>query len=227
MKKTPEMPWMEKVNIELREKVQHVNEFTITENKVVAEIRKRKNWTARSIDGIQNYWWKRFQTAQKALTRAFERMKNDYDMILVWWPTGRTVQIPKTKDLSDEQKYRPITCLNTSYKIMTGLVGKYMRKHALENNIWDEGQLEAVEGVLGTVDQLIIDNCIMEEVKTYHRNLAVAFYDYQKDYDKVHHDWMVRVYEWIDIPAAVISLLRELMNKWKTKLELWKDGESM
>ena len=174
---------MEKVKIELREKVQNVNEFTITENKAVAEIRKRKNWAAPGIDGIQNYWWKRFQTAQKALTRAFERMKNDYDMIPVWWPTGRTVQIPKTKDLSNEQKYHPITCLNTSYKIMTGLIGKFMRKHALENNIWDEGQLGAVEGVLGIVDQLIIDNCIMEEVKTYHRNLAVAFYDYQKAYD--------------------------------------------
>ena len=53
--KTPEMPWMEKVKVELREKVQNVNEFTVTENKVVAEIRKRKNWTAPGIDGIQNY----------------------------------------------------------------------------------------------------------------------------------------------------------------------------
>ena len=55
-----------------------------------------------------------------------------------------------------------------------------MREHARSNTIWDEGQLGAVEGVLGTVDQLIIDRCIMEEVKQYHRNLAVAFYDYKK-----------------------------------------------
>ena len=81
---TPEMPWIEKVKMELREKVQNVNEFTITENKIVAEIRKRKNWTAPSIDGIQNYWWKTFQTAPKTLTRAFEGMKNDYDMIPFW-----------------------------------------------------------------------------------------------------------------------------------------------
>ena len=74
------------------------------------------------------------------------------------------------------------------------------RQHALVNEIWDEGQLGAVEGVLGTVDQLIIDRCIMEDVKQHHRNLAVAFYDYKKAYDKVHHDWMIRVYEWIGIP---------------------------
>ena len=63
-----------------------------------------------------------------------------------------------------------------------------MRKHACNNGIWDEGQLGGVEEVLGTLDQLLIDNCIMEEVKTYHRNLAVAYYDYRKAYDSVHHD---------------------------------------
>ena len=53
----------------------------------------------------------------------------------------------------------------------------------MENNIWHEGQLGAVGGVLGNIDQLIIDKSIMEEVKTYHRNLAVASYDYKKGYD--------------------------------------------
>ena len=52
-----------------------------------------------------------------------------------------------------------------------------MRKHTIENNIWDEGKLGAVVGLLGTVDQLIIDKSVMEKVKTHHRNLAAAFYD--------------------------------------------------
>ena len=69
-----------------------------------------------------------------------------------------------------------------------GLVAKYMRQHTAVNKIWDEWQLGAEEGVLDTVDQFIIDRCIMEEVKQYYRNLAVAFYDYKKAYDKVHHN---------------------------------------
>ena len=135
--------------------------------------------------------------------------------------------IPKTKCLEDEKNYRPITCLNTSYKIMTGVVAKYMREHMIENEIWDEGQLGAVEGVLGIVDQLIIDRCIMDEVKQYHRNLAVAFYDYKKAYDKVHHDWMLRVYRWIGIPDEVIKLISNLMELWKTRLEIWSKGEKI
>ena len=148
-------------------------------------------------------------------------------MIPIWWPTGRTVLLPKTKNLEDEKDYRPITCLNTSYKIRTAVIAKYMREHTMENEIWDEGQLGSVEGVLGTVDQLIIDRCIMEEVKQYHRNLTVAFYDHKKAYDKVHHDWMLRVYHWISIPKEVITLISQLMEKWKTKLEIWSRGEKL
>ena len=40
---------------------------------------------------------------------------------------------------------------------MTGVVPTYMREYTMENEIWDEDQLGAVEDVLGTVDQLIID----------------------------------------------------------------------
>ena len=67
----------------------------------------------------------------------------------------------------------------------------------------------------------------MEKVKKYHRNLAVAFYDYKKAYDKVHHDWMLRVYEWIGIPKKVIKLICQLMSKWKTRLEIWNEGEKV
>ena len=124
-----------------------------------------------------------------------------------------------------EDIHRPVRGLNTSYKILTGLVEKYMREHTAVNEIYDEGQLGAVEGVLGTVDQLIIDRCIMEEVKQHHCNLAVAFYNYKKASDKVHHDWMIRVYEWIGIPNSVIKLVKMLMRKWKTRVEIWRDCE--
>ena len=83
----------------------------------------------------------------------------------------------------------------------------------MENDIWDEGQLGAVVRALGTVDQLIIDRSVKEEVKTYHPNLAVAFYDYKKTYDKVHHDWMLRVYKWSGIPDNVMTLLCSQMTK--------------
>ena len=44
-------------------------------------------------------------------------------------------------------------------------------------------------GVLGTVDQLLIDINIMKEARECKRNLAVAYYDNQKAYGKVQHNW--------------------------------------
>ena len=216
---------MDEVAGKLKRMVVEVKEFDVTEEKLIEVIKKRKNWSSPGIDGIQNYWWKRFKTAQQALCRALRKLKEDHSLIPDWFPAGRTVMLPKTDVLSNVKERRPITCLNTSYKIYTGIIGKYMREHACNNGIWYEGQLGGVEDVLGTVDQLIIDNCIMEEVRKHRRNLAVAYYDYRKAYDSVHHDWMLRVFDWIGIPNDIRLVLQELMKRWKTRLEVWDDNK--
>ena len=224
---TPNMPLMEEVKAELGERAILVSDFAITDENMKKEIANRKNWTAPGIDGIPNFWWKKFEPAQKAFRKAFTDMYIDTAMYPGWWSSGRTVMLPKMKNLSDEKNYRPITCLNISYKILKSLVAKYMREHNAVNEIWDEGQLGAVEGILGTIDQLIMDRCFKEEIKQHHHNLAAAFYDCKNAYDKVHHDWMIRVYEWIGIPRSVIKLIKELMRKCKTKLEIWRIFEKM
>ena len=49
----------------------------MTFEKVKKEVAKRKGWRAPGIEGIQNYWWKKLEPAQKALTRAFTKIKED------------------------------------------------------------------------------------------------------------------------------------------------------
>ena len=72
-KKTPEQPWMKVVGQKLKEKVQDVNEFVITREDLAKVVKRRKNWSAPGIDGIQNFWWKRFKGAWDALCRATVR----------------------------------------------------------------------------------------------------------------------------------------------------------
>ena len=221
------MPWMEEVKAEMGERANLVSELAITYENMKKGIAKRKNCTAPGIDGIQNFWWKKFELAQKALRKTFTDLYMDTVMVPEWRSSGGTGLLPKMKNLSDKKNHRPIKCLNTLYEILTGLVAKDMRQHTAVNEIWGEGQLGAVEGVLGTVDQHIIDRCIMEELKQHHRNVTVAFYGYKKAYGKVHHDLMIRVHEWIGIRRSAIKLIKELMRKWKTRLEIWRDGEKM
>ena len=81
---TPMLPWMDNVKEELKASINTVKEFTIEEERLIKIARKRKNWTSPGINGIQNYWWKKFKAAQKALKRAFERVEADNNMIPQW-----------------------------------------------------------------------------------------------------------------------------------------------
>ena len=84
-----------------------------------------------------------------------------------------------------------------------------------------------LSGVLGTVDALLVDQAIMEEVKEPRRNLTVAYYDYQKAYDHVHHDWILRVVGWMGFPENVRNVMKILMEKWKTRIEITKNGKKV
>ena len=216
---------MDKVAERLKEKVNDVREFIVDEEKLFRIVKKRKSWTASDLNGIQNYWWKKMKGTWKTVVTCLRGWVDEPEIIPTWVTQGRTTLLPKTNDLSNERNYRPITCLNTIYKIFTGIIGSYMKENADRNNIWDKSQLGTCFGVLGTVDELIIDNAIMDEVRSKQRNLAVAFYDYQKAYDMVRHDWMLRVYRWMGVPEEIVKVLIKLMDGWKTRLEVTDDGK--
>ena len=56
--------------------------------------------------------------------------------------------------------------------------------------------------------------------------MTVAFYDYQKAYDVVRHDWVMRVYSWMGVPERVLQMINEIMKGWKTRPEV-KDDEKI
>ena len=140
--KTPQRKWMHTVAKKIGEKVTNVQEFTITEKKLYEiTVKKRKNWSAVGIDGVQNFWWKKFRGTWSSILRCFNQWIEQPDEIPEWLTQGRTVLLTKIEDLSNERNYRPITCLNTCYEIFTGMIGNYMKEHAKRNNTWDRSQL--------------------------------------------------------------------------------------
>ena len=65
----------------------------------------------------------------------------------------------------------------------------------------------------------------MDEVRNQQRNLAVAFYDYQKAYDMASYDWMIRVFQWMGVPEKVVNVIIKLIEGWGTRLEVTEDGK--
>ena len=84
---------------------------------------------------------------------------------------------------------------------------------------------EAVREVLGTIDHILVDKCILEEIKEHKRNAALCYYDYKKAYDMVPHEWMDMVFEWMRFHPKVLRLIQWLRHGWKTRLEVYRDGK--
>ena len=97
-----------------------------------------------------------------------------------------------------------------------------MKEHVDKNNVRDRTHLGTCFNVLGTKDQLIIMQSWMKYEKK--KKLGSSLYDYQKAYDMVRHDWMMRVHSWMGVPDKVLQVIREIMKGWKTRLEVKDDG---
>ena len=77
------MPWMESVSKQLRGKITSVKEFNITVETIEEVNKKRKNWAAPGIEGIEDFWWKKLKPRRRELKRAFEQVKDNNDLISV------------------------------------------------------------------------------------------------------------------------------------------------
>jgi hypothetical protein len=74
------------------------------------------------------------------------------------------------------------------------------------------------------VDNLLVDRAVLEECKEYERNLAISFFDYEKAYDSIPHEWQIRCFEICQIDKHVINILQQLQSIWRTRLEVQRNG---
>jgi len=53
----------------------------------------------------------------------------------------------------------------------------------------------------------------------------MAWIDYQKDFDRVPHSWIIKSLELIWINNKVISFIKKVMNYWKTRMGLHAENK--
>ena len=98
------------------------------------------------------------------------------------------------------------------------MTGNYMKEHAERNNIWDRSQLGTCSGVLGTANQLIIDNAIMDEVSNQQRTDFPNYNNFENIND-AYSNFVQKVMGVIDLVAPVKS------RRIKQNSQEWFDGE--
>ena len=111
------------------------------------------------------------------------------------------------------------------YKIFSSMVTSRMSHHINANKIIPNEQKGNASNIYGTIDQLIINKMVMDNVKLKQRNISTAWIDYKKAFDSVPHDWIIEILKIHKFDPITTKFLRKTMNKWKTSLHLnHRDG---
>lgn len=182
-------------------------------------VRKSKSWKAPGHDGIYAFWWKNFHQANAHLWEAVKGVLEGVVEPPDWFVRGRTVLIPKKECQGKPDQYRPITCLNTGYKLLTAVITILLRQHVVEHAILPAEQKALHSGRRGCLEALLIDSTIVHEARTDKRNLSVAWIDYSKAYDRVPHDWILEMLDTIKAPEPLRRCVAALIPKWQSEFK--------
>jgi hypothetical protein len=94
------------------------------------------------------------------------------------------------KETKKAKNYRPITCLSTTYELMTSIITSRMYNHLEVNQLLPKEQKGCRSGTYGCKDQLLINKMILEDCKKRNKNLSTAWIDHRKAFDSVPHSNM-------------------------------------
>ena len=106
------------------------------------------------------------------------------------------------------------------YQILSSIVNSQMSHHINANKIIPNEQKGNASNTYGTIEQLIINKMVMDNVKLKQRNISTAWIDYKKVFDFVPHEWIMEILRIHKFDPISTKFLRKTMNKWKTSLHL-------
>ena len=186
---------------------------------LTSQLNKTMNWKAPGLDLVPNYWLKNLNVLQQPLACALNECVTNPESTPQWLVTGKSTLLPKNEKTVAAKNYRPITCLSTTFKALTGIIATRIERHLNENNILADEQ-GARRACYGTKQQLLINKTLLEHSIKARRNLSVTYYDYAKAYDSVPHEWIIETLTTYKICPVIIGFLKWVMPMWSTKLVL-------
>ena len=177
---------------------QSTEEIKVPKKMVTDKMKRCRNWNAPGRDKICNYWLKGLESTNELLESVLEQFINRQTAIPNQFTGGRTVMLDKDGEESAAYK-RPISCLNTIYKLCTKIIRTFLINHNMKYDLIQLDQRGSKARSLGSID------CINN-----HKNLSCAWYDVRKAYDAVSHQWLLKCLEIHRVPKNLCDFIRRI-----------------
>ena len=183
-------------------------------------INKLKPNKAPGRDMITGYWYKQPNFYRSDLTRSYNSMLVNDQVLPSWLLTAKTTLLPKRTDTRIAKNHRPIALLKMMYKIYTSCINMFLTDHVLHNNIITNEQAGGKNGTWGTTEQLLINKTILKEVKDSQRNLVTVWLNYHKAFNSIPHSWLLKALKLAKVPEIIMNAIKNLTKSWHIILTL-------
>jgi Reverse transcriptase (RNA-dependent DNA polymerase) len=184
-------------------------------------VQKIKPWKAYGPDKLQGYWWKVFDSANATLyDLTLHHILSGESLPQKWITDGRIVLIHKSGSRSDPANFRPIACLNTCYKLVTGFIATYLDQYVRERKILPNEQIALRENVWACSHAHALDQTLIADATNQkQRPISVAWIDYAKAFDSVPHSYIQWLFKVMQVPDLLRKFLKGIMNNWRVRYE--------
>ena len=208
-------------NDQSRNKVTVVPDVTSWEVKAI--VNKMKSGKAAGASGINIDLIKSAgMVVCKQLATIFTQCLNQ-QMVPAQWEKSVIMLIHKKGDQRDLGNYRPISLLETLYKLFTKLITDRIAKTI---DYFQPREQAGFRHHFSTVDHLHTLNIILQKTSEHRIPLAIAFIDYKKAFDSVISSKVMDSLRVQGIEEAYIRTLEYIYNNSWAVIRLEKESES-
>ena len=201
-------------------------EIEITEQEIEAAILTAKSNTAPGLDGIPVELWKKLHVNHKKdadtgadivqlLTKVFNDIERNGPHPEGRFSEGWMCPILKKKDRKDIANYRPITLLNTGYKLLTKALATQVQMVAPKLLHMDQAGFMKGRSIL---DQVRTLNIIIPYTEKVSLNGIIVGLDQEKVYDKINHTYIWRTLENANFPEHFTQTVKYLYTNAYTSV---------
>ena len=203
--------------------------WKVTEDQVRRALQRTKDGTATGLDGCPYELWKALEKRHnklrhknvpsfdiiKALTYLFRDIQEHGVDDRTNFTTGWMCPIFKKKDPTEISNYRPITLLNTDYKLLTKVLAIQLLDHVSHLVHPDQAGFIPNRSIF---DHIRPAKAILNYAEVSEEDGAILALDQEKAYDKIRHDYLWRTLEAFRIPQPFIRTVQALYSNAHTKI---------
>ena len=205
--------------------------WSITQDQVLRALTLTKNGTATGLDGCPYELWKTLTDSHDSATR---NNRNGFDIVKALtavfndirlhgvdprtsFAQGWMCPIYKKKDRTEISNYRPITLLNTDYKILTKVLAIQLMDHIHTLVHKDQAGFIPQRSIF---DHIRLAQSIITYAEISETNGAIIALDQEKAYDRIHHNYLWETLQAFRLPQPFITMVKSLYQHATTRVAI-------